>query len=223
MNKRKFFRWLLAIVIVSGIAGVFLYRDNINVDELKLQFEQLGGFAPLIFIAVYTLGTLLFLPGSLLTLTGGVLFGPVWGTLYNLTGATLGATLAFLVSRYLGADWVSNKASGWLQKILDGVKKEGWRFVAFTRLVPLFPFNILNYVLGLTGIRLLPYFMTTWICMIPGAFVYTWIGYTGREAATGGGNLLQNILIALALLAVAIYLPRVVTKFRNSDKKTSGN
>lgn len=220
MTSHHIIRWLLAIAILCGITIVYLARDKIDIDELKLQFEQLGFFAPLLFVTVYAIGTLLFFPGSLLTLTGGILFGPAWGTLYNLTGATIGATLAFLVSRYLGAEWVSKKSGGWLQKVLDGVQAEGWRFVAFTRLVPLFPFNLLNYVLGLTGIRLLPYLITTWICMIPGAFVYTWIGHTGREAATGGDNLLQNILIAVALLAIAIYLPRLVMKYR---KNTPGS
>ena len=97
---------------------------------------------------------MLFLPGSVITLAGGALFGPVWGTFYSLTGATAGAAAAFLVARYLASDWVHRKAGGWTKQLIEGVDKEGWRFVAFVRLVLLFPFNLLNYALGLTRIPL---------------------------------------------------------------------
>ena len=94
-------------------------------------------------------------------LAGGALFGPFWGSLWNLLGATLGATLAFLVARYVGGDWVERKAGGLLKRLIDGVDAEGWRFVAFVRLVPLFPFNLSNYVLGLTRIPLHQYVIAT--------------------------------------------------------------
>ena len=103
-----------------------------------------GPVAPLLFILIYALATVLFLPGSVLTLAGGALFGPVLGTLYNLTGATLGATLAFLIARYLAADWVADKTGGRVKQLINGVEAEGWRFVAFVRLVPLFPFNLIS-------------------------------------------------------------------------------
>lgn len=128
----------------------------------------------------------LFLPGSVVTLVGGALFGPVWGTLWNLTGATIGASLAFLISRYLGADWVSRRAGPRMKRLDDGVSAEGWRFVAFVRLVPVFPFNLLNYALGLTRIPFVAYVLATWVFMLPGAIAYTWLGYAGREALAGG-------------------------------------
>jgi len=154
------------------------------------------------------------LPGSVLTLAGGALFGPVLGTFYNLTGATVGAVLAFLVARYLASDWVEQKTDGRLKQLKQGVEGEGWRFVAFVRLVPLFPFNLLNYALGLTRIRLSHYLIATYLFMLPGAIAYTYLGYAGREAIAGSEGLIQKALLALALLAVVAFLPRLIGRLR---------
>ncbi len=97
------------------------------------------------------------------------------------------------------------------------MEAEGWRFVAFVRLVPLFPFNLLNYVLGLTRIPLLPYLVTTWICMLPGAVAYTWLGYVGREAAAGGEDIIRKGLLALGLLVAVAFLPRLVKRWREGS------
>jgi rhodanese-related sulfurtransferase len=96
----------------------------------------------------------------------------------------------------------------------NGVESEGWRFVAFVRLVPLFPFNILNYALGLTRIPTSHYVLTTYIAMLPGALAYTYLGYAGREFITGGEGLIQKGLLALALLALASFLPGFVRRLR---------
>jgi uncharacterized membrane protein YdjX (TVP38/TMEM64 family) len=173
-----------------------------------------GAAAPLLFIGLYALATVLFLPGAVLTLAGGALFGPLWGTLYNLTGATLGAALAFLVARYLAHDWVQARVKGLLGRLMQGVEAEGWRFVAFTRLVPLFPFNLLNYGLGLTRIGFLPYLLATLAFMLPGALAYSYLGFAGREAVAGSEGLIRNALIALALLAAVAFLPRLVARLR---------
>jgi uncharacterized membrane protein YdjX (TVP38/TMEM64 family) len=169
------------------------------------------------FILLYALATVFFLPGSMLTLAGGSLFGPVLGTFVNLTGATLGATIAFLISRYLASDWVEEKSGGRLKRLKEGVESEGWRFVAFVRLVPIFPFNLLNYALGLTRIRLLHYVIASYLCMLPGAIAYTYLGYAGREAVAGGEGLIQKGLLALALLAAVAFLPRMIAHFRRGD------
>ena len=140
----KLTRVLLLIAVLAGITLAALYREQIDVAALESWVNEAGATGPLLFMLIYAIATVLFLPGSLLTLTGGALFGPIWGTLYNLTGATLGATLAFLVSRYLASDWAETKSGGRLKQLKWGVENEGWRFVALVRLVPLFPFNLLN-------------------------------------------------------------------------------
>lgn len=213
---RNLTRLILFASIVIGIALVITYRDQLDAAALERWVENAGAAAPLLFIAIYALGTVLFLPGSVLTLAGGALFGPILGTFYNLTGATIGATLAFLVSRYLVSDWVEKKTGGRLKQLKQGVENEGWHFVAFVRLVPLFPFNLLNYALGLTRIKLSHYIIASFLFMLPGAIAYTYLGYAGREAIAGGEGLIQKALLALALLAAVVFLPRLISQLRSS-------
>ena len=213
MNKTML-RGLLGLTLLIAIGAAIVLRDHFDIAAMQTWVEGAGAAGPIVFMALYALATVLFLPGSVLTLAGGALFGPVWGTLWNLTGATVGATLAFLVARYLGADWVTRRAGPRLTRLNDGVASEGWRFVAFVRLVPVFPFNLLNYALGLTRIPFAGYVLASWVFMLPGAIAYTWLGYAGREALAGGEGMIRNILIALALLAAVIFLPHFVRKLR---------
>jgi len=185
MNSRLK-RLALMLVVIAGITLAVVYRDRFDAVALEQWVTGAGVAGPIIFMLVYAIGTVFFMPGSVLTLAGGAIFGPVLGTFYNLTGATLGAMLAFVVSRYLASDWVERKAGGRLKQLKEGVEGEGWRFVAFVRLVPLFPFNLLNYALGLTRIKLSHYLIASYLCMLPGAIAYTYLGYAGREAVAGG-------------------------------------
>jgi uncharacterized membrane protein YdjX (TVP38/TMEM64 family)/rhodanese-related sulfurtransferase len=204
----------MAIALVAAIGLAFLFRDRLDPAALEAWVVGAGAAGPLLFIVIYALATVLFLPGAALNLVGGALFGPVAGTLYNLTAATIGAVIAFLAARHLAADWVRHRAGPRLDGIIKGVETEGWRFVAFTRLVPLFPFNLLNYVLGLTRIPLVAYALATAVFMLPGAIVYTYLGYAGREALAGSEGLLQKGFIALSLLGALAFLPRLVAPLR---------
>lgn len=212
--KNNLIRFLMLLVIVTGISLVVMYREQLDVTVIQNWIEQAGNAAPLLFMFVYIIGTVFFFPGAILTLLGGALFGPVFGVFYNLTAATIGAMLSFLVARYLASSWVENKTGGRLKQLLSGVENEGWRFVAFTRLVPLFPFNLLNYGLGLTKIKFSHYSMATYIFMLPGAIAYTYLGYIGKEAATGGEGLIQKSMLALALLGLVAFLPRLIGSVR---------
>lgn len=214
MNNHHLTRILLFLALVVAVTLAIIYRDQFDGAALETWIKDAGAIAPLLFMLIYAITTVLFLPGSVLTLAGGALFGPVLGTLYNLTGATLGATLAFLIARYLASDLIAAKAGGRVRQLINGVEGEGWRFVAFVRLVPLFPFNLLNYALGLTRLRLLHYVVATYVFMLPGAIAYTYLGYAGREAVAGGEGLIQKGLLALALLAVVAFLPRLIGTLR---------
>lgn len=218
--KNNLSRILLLAVIVAGASLAIIYREQLDVAALQRWIENKGVVAPLLFMTVYIIATVVSFPGSVLTLVGGALFGPVLGTFYNLTGATIGATLAFLVSRYLASDWVEKKTHGRLKQLKQGVENEGWRFVAFVRLVPLFPFNLLNYALGLTRIKLSHYSIASYLFMLPGTIAYTYLGYAGREAVAGSEGLIQKGLFAVALLAVVAFLPRLVHSIRG-NRKTS--
>ncbi len=213
MNN-KLLRIALLVIVAAGIALAIVYRDRFDAEALEQWVAQAGAAGPLVFMLVYAIGTVFFLPGSVLTLAGGAVFGPVLGTAYNLTGATLGAALAFLISRYLASDWVERKTGGRLKQLKDGVEGEGWRFVAFVRLVPVFPFNLLNYALGLTRIKFSHYVMASYLCMLPGAIAYTYLGYAGREAVAGEGGMIQKVLLALSLLAVVAFIPRLIGRLR---------
>ncbi len=212
--KNKLWKFLLLVFIVAGITLVVTYRDQLDATAIQNWIEEAGNAAPLLFMFVYIVGTVFFFPGAVLTLLGGALFGPVLGTAYNLTAATIGAMLSFLVARYLASDWVEKKTGGKLKQLMNGVESEGWRFVAFVRLVPLFPFNLLNYGLGLTKIKFAHYSIATYIFMLPGAIAYTYLGYIGKEAATGGEGLIQKAMLALALLGFVAFLPRIIGSIR---------
>lgn len=216
MKAGTLLRFLLLAALLVVIGWAVSQRAALDPLALERWVAGFGPWGPAVFMGGYALATVLFLPGSVLTLAGGAIFGPVWGTFYNLTGATLGAVLSFLAARYLASDWVARKAGGRMKQLLDGVEAEGWRFVAFVRLVPLFPFNLLNYALGLTRIRLAHYVLASYLFMLPGAIAYTYLGYAGREALAGGEGLIQKSLLALALLAAAGFLPRLVRRLRGA-------
>lgn len=212
--NRTALRCALGVVLLAVVGVALTQRGRFDSAALQVWVEGAGAAGPILFMGLYAVATVLFLPGAVITLAGGALFGPLWGTLWNLTGATVGAALAFLIARYLGADWVARRAGPRMQRLNDGVAAEGWGFVAFVRLVPLFPFNLLNYALGLTRISFLTYLLATWVFMLPGAFAYTWLGHAGREALSGDDGLVRNATIALSLLAAVALLPRLVRKLR---------
>ncbi|MGM0577382.1 MAG: TVP38/TMEM64 family protein [Myxococcota bacterium] len=219
MSRRRVARWAAAGGLLLLIVWAVMHRDDVAVSSLEGWLTGLGPWAAPTFVLAYAVGTIAFLPGSVMTLAGGAVFGPVQGTLLSLAGATAGATAAFLVARFLGGEWVARRLGGRSERIVRGIERDGWRFVAFVRLVPLFPFNVVNYGLGLTKIGLVPYVVATALCMIPGAAGYAFMGHAGREAAEGTQTALQAALIGLALLATAMFLlPRVARRLRSGSR-----
>lgn len=215
MNFTRFIpRALLLAVIAAAVLWAAVYREQFDATSLDRWLAGLGLWAPVVYVLLFAIGTVVFLPGSLFALAGGALFGPVWGAALNLLGATIGASLAFLVTRYVAGDWVARRSGGQLKQLVDGVEKEGWRFVAFVRLVPLFPFNLTNYALGLTRIGFLPYAVTSFICMAPGAIAFSWLGHAGKGALSGDASAIRYGLYALGLLAVIAFVPRIIKRMR---------
>jgi len=214
MKPASLVRAALLVALIAGLALAFANREQFSQEALQAWLAAAGWWAPVLFIAIYAIGTVLFLPGSVLTLAAGALFGILPGALYSLAGATLGAVLAFLVARHLAGAWVAQKTGGRLKQLIEGVEAEGWRFVAFVRLVPLFPFNVVNYALGLTRIPLGAYALASAVCMLPGALAYAWLGHAGRAALAGDANAIRNGMLALALAAALMFLPRLVRQFK---------
>jgi len=211
---KKVLRISILLLLLAGIAIAIIYRAQFDASALESWVKDAGSAGPIVFMLIYIIGTVFFLPGAVLTLAGGALFGPVLGTFYNLTAATIGAMISFIAARYLAHDWVEKKTGGRMKQLKQGVEGEGWKFVAFVRLVPLFPFNVLNYALGLTKIKFSHYSIATYIFMLPGAIAYTYLGYVGREAVAGGDGLIQKIMLALALLAIVGFLPSLIGRLR---------
>ena len=216
-NRSALPRLALLIAVAAAIALVTLNRDKLDPALLDSWLSGFGLWAPAVYVGLYALGTVVFAPGSLFALAGGAMFGPVLGTFLNLTGATIGAAIALLIARYLAGDWVARKAGGRLKRMIAGVENEGWRFVAFVRLVPVFPFNLANYAFGLTRIPLVSYVVTSFVAMAPGALAYTWLGYAGREALGGNASAIRYGLLALGLLAAIALLPRMIRRMRGGD------
>ncbi len=207
-------RLALAVLLIGAAAWTAVHWNEINTATIDAWVTSAGPWAPIAHIVLFAVGTVAFFPGVIFSLAGGVLFGPIWGSVWNVLGATLGATLAFLAARYMLADWVDRRAVGLAKRLIEGVNAEGWRFVALMRLVPLFPFSLSNYALGLTRIPLGQYLLASLVCMIPGTVAYTWLGHAGRGALIGEAREVRYGLLALGLLAAIALLPRIVRRLR---------
>jgi len=220
-------RWLKVVVAVLLVAALVwgLYYFKIP-SLLRRQLARgldwvanLGWWGPFVFLILYVLACVCFIPGSVLTLGAGALFGVIKGTIMVSISATLGATAAFLVGRYLARDWVARKIEknpkfGAIDK---AVAEDGWKIVLLTRLSPVFPFNLLNYAFGLTRIRLRDYVLASWIGTLPGTVLYVYIGslaQAGARHTTAAEWVLRGVGL-LATLAVTVVLTRVAKKALN--------
>jgi uncharacterized membrane protein YdjX (TVP38/TMEM64 family) len=217
-------RLILLAVLLTGITCVFIWRHYLTVPQIQSLVARMGAWGPVVYVLLYSVGPAFLVPGLPFDLAAGILFGPVWGTVYALIGATIGATVAFLAARTVGREWTEQKLSGPLRRIKEGVDRGGWEFVAFVRLVPVIPFNLLNYALGLTRIRLVPYVLASLAFMAPATAVYVYAGWAGGEALAGEGPLGEmawRVGIALAALACLAVLPRLVVRFTRNRRKLS--
>jgi uncharacterized membrane protein YdjX (TVP38/TMEM64 family) len=153
--------------------------------ETLTWIQNLGAVGAFVFIGLYSLATVLFVPGSILTLGAGVVFGVVLGSIYVFIGATIGATLAFLIGRYLARGWVAKRIAnyGKFSEIDAAIARKGLKIVLLTRLSPVFPFVLLNYSLGITQVSLRDYILGC-VGMIPGTVMYVYIGSLTGSLAT---------------------------------------
>lgn len=241
MSQSSNSKYLKYVVIAAAIAGLVVLFQRFDIPALLASaldwVDSLGAWGPIAFIAIYNLATVLFLPGSLLTLGGGAIFGLVQGSLYVFVAATLGATFAFLIGRYLARDAIAKKIDGnqKFKAIDEAIAKEGLKIVFLTRLSPIFPFNLLNYALGLTSVSLKDYVLGSF-GMLPGTILYVYLGslagdlaMIGSESATADPNAakLQWVIRIVGLLAtvgVTWYVTKVAKKALDnsvSDSATS--
>ena len=207
-------RILLLIAIVTLVLFVRLTGATQYLEQETLR-QWIGGYgsmAPFIYMLIYAIAPSLLLPGLPLTIAGGILFGPLWGVVYTITGATVGAGIAFLVARYIARDWVEKQLSSPRWSRLDrGVEEQGWKVVLFTRLIPLFPFNLLNYAFGLTKIKFFPYLVATFFGMLPACLAFIVFSSSlldllrGKVSLTFAAGLVLVILVSLLPLLYRRY------------------
>ena len=227
---------LLVLVGITLVAAPAQAQETANSSGFNPQqllrnalqwVDDLGAIAPIAFIIIYIIATVAFLPGSILTLGAGVLFGVLQGSIYVFLGATVGATLAFLVGRYLARGWISQKIAGnqKFSAIDKAVGKEGLKIVLLTRLSPIFPFNLLNYGLGVTGVSLKDYVLGS-VGMIPGTIMYVYIGSLAGSIATLGGEQPEanpvaqwtiRIIGFIATVAVTLYVTKIARQALNES------
>jgi len=207
---------LLAALLVGVVAAIFWLPIQQGVDWVA----GLGAWGPVALGALYAAACVLAVPASLMTLAAGALFGVPLGVVTVSLASTLGATLAFLVGRYLARDWVAAMVAARprFAAVDAAVAKEGFRIVLLTRLSPLFPFTLLNFGYGLTRVTLRDYVLASWIGMLPGTLMYVYIGYAFGAAAgatqretTAGEWALRGLGLA-ATVAVTLYITKVAKR-----------
>ncbi len=229
--KQQYKRFLKPILISCLIAISIIIGKYFNLQGLLNQsllwVNSLGWLAPVAFIIIYNIATLLFIPGSLLTLKGGCLFGLLWGSVYVFIAATIGATFAFLVGRYISRNWVCQQIgkNPKFQAIDKAVAKNGFKIVFLTRLSPIFPFNLLNYAFGVTRVSLKDYILGS-IGMIPGTIMYVYMGSIIGHIAMNNPSIptnpetqfVQLLLRTVGLITtvfVTIYVAKIAKKALN--------
>jgi uncharacterized membrane protein YdjX (TVP38/TMEM64 family) len=196
------------------------------IQEALIQIQNLGLTGAIAFILLYIVATVAFLPGTILTLGAGVVFGVVLGSVYVFIGATLGATAAFLIGRYLARGWIAKKIERdrKFSAIDKAVEREGFKIVLLTRLSPIFPFILLNYAYGLTGVSLKDYFFGS-VGMIPGTVMYVYLGSLAGNLATLGTEVRSTnpaiewtirIIGLIATIAVTVYMTRIARNALNT-------
>lgn len=197
---------LLAAVVAAVVVTVFTVDIRALLREALAGLESLGAWGPVIFVLLYIVAAVLLVPGSALTLGAGALFGVGLGSVLVSAGATLGATAAFLVGRYLARDWVAKKIEGNAAfAALDrAVAADGWKIVGLTRLSPAFPFTLLNYAFGLTRVSLRDYVLASWIGMMPGTVMYVYLGSLARAAGDCSRTPAEWALYGVGLAATIV-------------------
>jgi uncharacterized membrane protein YdjX (TVP38/TMEM64 family) len=223
---KRFGKWIvvgLVVITLSILSAILPVREWIR--DFVGWVQQLGPIGVIIFIFAYALATVLFLPGWIFTVSAGLIYGILEGTLVALCGAVIGAALAFLVARYLLRQNIQEitQKNPRFAAIDEAIGKNGWKIVGLLRLSPLIPFNLSNYFYGITSISFGAYMLVSAVGMIPGTLLYAYLGAIGQAGISGGAsrhNKWQYVLLAVGLIAtiaVTILVSRIA---KNALKKT---
>jgi uncharacterized membrane protein YdjX (TVP38/TMEM64 family) len=188
------------VALIAVVIALFIAMKFLPVGQWLRSFNdwvgQMGVAGIFIFIVVYAIATVLLAPGSILTIGAGFAFGLWKGFLAVSAGATLGASLSFLVARFIARDKIESiaKRNETFRKIDNAIGKEGAKLIFLLRLSPMIPFNLSNYFYGLTAVKFWPYVLASWIGMMPGTFLYVYVGAASKAAvsAAAGGEAMKH-------------------------------
>lgn len=221
--ERKFlFACLIFALVIYAIHAFGLFDLLTDLPHLQTLIRQSGFFGYSLYILLFIIATLLLLPGSILVIAGGIVFGPLLGTLLSLIAATLASSCSFLLARWLGRDLLLKYVghSNTFQAIEKGIARNGIDFLILTRLIPLFPYNIQNYAYGLTTIAFWPYTLISALTTLPGIVIYT---VMASDLANEGITLrfiLQLCLAGLALF-ILVQLAKLYARHKHVDLSAS--
>jgi uncharacterized membrane protein YdjX (TVP38/TMEM64 family) len=224
----KNLKWLKPVLIIAAIVAVLVIGGKYlnlqeNLNNALVWIKDLGPAGMGVFALLYIVACVFFIPGSLLTLGAGTIYGVVTGSILVSISSTLGATVAFLVGRYFARDLIAKKIEGnaRFSAIDNAVADEGWKIVGLTRLSPIFSFNLLNYAYGLTRVSLKEYVLASWIGMMPGTVMYVYIGSLAGDLASLGAETAEapsgaqwtiNVIAFLATVLVTVYVTKIAKK-----------
>ena len=211
--RKKLVLIVFSIIFFSLIKkyDVFSMLSFENINELKAYIDSFGIISPLIFIGLFVLSTIFFVPGLPITILAGILFGAVRGTIYVIIGSSLGVSIAFLIGRYLGRDFVKMAVAKnpKMAKLDKYISERGNTILIISRLIALFPFNLQHYAYGITDISFKTYFLYSFIFMIPGTFIYTAFGALAYSQISRQSFILYSSLLLIGL-CILIIIPKKI-------------
>jgi len=222
-GKGGLIKLVVAVLIIAAVFAVAYFTglterlalNAENIEAMEAFFAGFGLLAYLIFIGIYILVAVFMLPAFFFTIIAGLAFGPFIGAPLALVGATLGAAVAFIIARYVARDTIVNRFgnSPLFKKIDDGLRANGVSFLILTRLVPVFPYNVQNYIYGLTPIKLGTFTLVSLITMAPGAIIYAGMAGLMRDSLMAGDGFDPILLVYLAAAGVVLFLVSLIPKY----------
>ena len=212
---------ILVAFIAAAIAGVRFspVKDYLTAEGLGQFLATAGLWAPLVFIAIYAIGVCLFVPGSILTGIGAVIFGAYWGFVYVWIGAMIGASVAFLIGRTLGREFAASLVGDRLRKFDDAIERNGFAAVLYLRLI-YFPFTPMNFGMGLTKVKFRDYFFGTGLGILVGTFIFTFFIGSLKEIWTSGkwAELASfKVVFSVGLFVFSFFIPKFVNKLQKKE------
>ncbi|MCG8483646.1 MAG: TVP38/TMEM64 family protein [Clostridia bacterium] len=202
----------LILMILFGVLLVHnIGLNHISPERIKAFILSFGWIAPIVYILLYTLRPITLFPASILSLGGGLAFGALFGTVYTVVGASLGAILAFLTARKLGSEAVEQLLGNKLTKLDNKIEAQGFYAVLIMRLIPIFPFDAVSYWSGLSKVHFKHFVLATVIGIIPGTFVYNFMGDSLQNPQS------FQFLLAVILMAILIIIPLLYKKIKGKE------